>query len=53
MEELLAPKDEEPQTDAEQPHAEVLGVERSTQEESCRDGKKFTREVDRLLSDVR
>ena len=32
MEELLVPKEEEPQTDVEQPHAEVSGVETSTQE---------------------
>ena len=31
VEELLVPKEEEPQTDAEQPHVEVPGVETSTQ----------------------
>lgn len=31
MEELLGSKDEEPRTDVEQPHAEVPGVEISTQ----------------------
>ena len=53
MEELLVPKEEEPQTDVEQPHAEVPGVETSIQAESCRDGRKHTREADRLLEDVR
>ena len=37
----------------EQPHAEVPGVETSTQEESSRDGWKHTREADRLLEDAR
>jgi len=49
VEELLVPKEEEPQTNAEQPHAEASEVETSTQEESSRDGWKRTREVDRLL----
>eukprot|EP00253_Pinus_taeda_P032492 PITA_32492 len=53
VEELLVPKEEEPQTDAEQLHAEALGVETSTQEESSRDGQKRMREADRLLSDAR
>ena len=53
MEELLVPKEEEPQTDAEQPHAEVQGVEISTQAESSRDGQKHTREAGRLLEDAR
>jgi len=43
VEELLVPKEEEPQTDAEQLHAEVPGVETSTQEDSSRDGGKRTR----------
>ena len=30
VEELLVPKEEEPQTNVEQPHAEVPGVETST-----------------------
>jgi len=38
MEEFLVPKEEEPQNDVEQPHAEVPGVETSTQAESSRDG---------------
>jgi len=53
VEELLVPKVEESQTDAEQPHAEVSGVETSTQAESSREGRKRTREVDRLLLDAR
>ena len=53
MEELLVPKEEEPQTDAEQPHAEVPRVETSTQAKSSRYGWKRTREVDRLLEDAR
>ena len=53
MEELLVPKEEEPQTYVEQLHAEVPRVETSTQEESSRDGRKHTREVDRLLKDAR
>lgn len=53
MEELLVPKEEEPQTDVEQPHAKVPGVETSTQAESSRDGQKCTREAGRLLEDVR
>ena len=38
VEELLVPKEEEPQIDVEQLHAEVPGVETSTQAESSRDG---------------
>ena len=53
VEELLVPNEEEPQTAAEQPHAEVLGVETSTQVESSRDGRKRTREADKLLEDAR
>jgi len=53
MEEQLVPKEEEPQTGEEQPHAEVLGVEASTQAESSIDGWKCTREADRLLKDAR
>jgi len=34
----MVPKEEEPQTDAEQLHVEVPGVETSTQVESSRDG---------------
>ena len=49
----MVPKEEEPQTDAEQPHEEVPRVETSTQAESSRDGRKRTREVDKLLEDVR
>lgn len=52
VEELLVPKEEEPQIDAEQSHVEVPGVETSTQAESSRDGRKCTRESDRLLEDV-
>jgi len=53
MEELLVPKEEKPQTNAKQPHAEVPGVETSTQPKSSRDGWKCTREADRLLEDAR
>eukprot|EP00253_Pinus_taeda_P035537 PITA_35537 len=53
VEEPLVPKEEEPQTDVEQPHAEVPGVETSNQAESSRDGQKHTREADRLLKVVR
>ena len=49
----MVPKEEEPQTDAEQTHAEVSRVETSTQAESSRDGQKRTREVERLLEDAR
>eukprot|EP00253_Pinus_taeda_P025964 PITA_25964 len=53
VEELLVPKEEEPQIDAKQSHAEVPGVETSTQEESSRDGRKHTREAGKLLEDGR
>ena len=53
MEELLVPKEEEPQTDVEKLHAEVPGVETSIQAESSRDGWKRTREADKLLEDAR
>jgi len=53
MEELLVRKEEEPQTDVEQPHAEVTRVETSTQPESSRDGWKHRREADKLLEDAR
>jgi len=53
VDELLVPKKEESQTDVEQPHAEVPGVETSTQAESSRDGRKCTREANRLLEDAR
>ena len=43
VEELLVPKEEEPQTDVEQLHVEVIEVETSTQEETSRDGQKHTR----------
>eukprot|EP00253_Pinus_taeda_P029922 PITA_29922 len=52
-EDILAPKVEEPQIDVEQPHAEDSGVETSTQAESSREGRKHTREADRLLDDAR
>ena len=42
---------EEPQIDVEMPHAEDLGVEASTQEESSRDGRKHTREANRIFHD--
>ena len=49
----MVPKEKEPQTNVEQPHAEVPGVEASTQAESSRDGRKHTREANRLLEDAR
>ena len=52
MEELLVPKEEEPQTNVEQLHAEVPGVETYNQANSSRDGWKCTREADRVLEDV-
>ena len=52
VEEILAPK-EEPQIDVEHPHVEDPGVETSTQEESSKDGRKCTREADRLFHDER
>ena len=51
-EELLAPKVEGPQIDVEKPHAVVQRVETSTQAESSREGRKRTREADRLLDDA-
>ena len=53
MKELLAPKEEEPQTDVKHLHANVLGVEISTEAESSRDGWKCIREASRLLEDAR
>ena len=53
VEELLVPKEEEPQTDTEHPHAEVLGVVTSTQAKSSKYGWKCTREADILLEDAR
>ena len=52
-EELLVPKEEEPQTDVRQPHAEDLGVEISTHAKYSRDGWKRSREADRLMMDAR
>jgi len=37
----------------EQPHAKDMGVETSTQEVSSKDGRKNTKEADRLLHDTR
>jgi hypothetical protein len=51
-EEILAPK-EEPQDDVEQPHAEEQRVEAPTHAETSRDGRKHTREADRLMHDAR
>ena len=51
-EEILVPMDEKPHTDAEQPHAEDLGVKTSTHVESSRDGWKCSREADRLTMDA-
>jgi len=53
MEELLVPKQKEPQNDVKKLHEKVPGVETSTQAESSRDGRNCTREADRLLEDAR
>eukprot|EP00253_Pinus_taeda_P026118 PITA_26118 len=45
--------EEEPQTNAEQPHAEDPGVETSTHEESSKDRQKCSREAHRLVMDAR
>ena len=50
--ELLAPK-EEPQDDVEHPHAEEQRVEAPTHAKTYKDGRKHTREVDRLMDDAR
>ena len=47
-EEILAPK-EEPQEVVEKPQVEVERVETSTQEETSRDGRKCTREDEKLF----
>ena len=52
-EEILYPKVEEPQIDVEQAHAKYPRVETSTQVESFREGRKHTREDERLLDDAR
>ena len=52
-EDILVPKVEKPQIDVEQPHAEVPRVETSTQEESSKDGRKRTREAEKLLEGAR
>lgn len=51
-EEPFVPK-EEPQIDAEQLHAEDPGVETSTHADTSRDGRKHSREADRLMLDAR
>jgi len=51
-EEILTPKVEEPHIDMEQPHAENPRVETSTQVESFREGRKCTREAEKLLHDA-
>lgn len=52
-EEPLVPKEEEPQIDAEQLHVEDLVVETSTHVDTSRDEWKFSREVDKLMLEVR
>ena len=52
-EELVVPKDEDPQIAAEQLHAEDPGVETSTHAKTSKDGQKRSREADRLMLDVR
>jgi len=51
-EELLAPK-EEPMDDVEQPHTEEKRVEEPTHAKTSRDGRKRTKEADRLMHDSR
>ena len=51
-EEISVPKEEEPQVDAEQLHAEDPGVETCSHAESSRDGWKCSREADRLMLDA-
>ena len=46
--EVLAPK-EEPQDDVEYPHAEEQRVEVPTHVDTSKDGKKHTKEDDRLI----
>jgi len=53
VEEILVPNSEEPVIDVGNPHVEDPGVETSTQAKSSRDGRKCTREADRLLHDSR
>ena len=53
VEDILASKFKEPHIDVEQPHAKDLGVDTSTQAYSSRDGRKHTKEADRLLLDAR
>ena len=51
-EEILAPK-EENQDDVEKPHVEEKIVETPTHVKTSKDGRKHTREDDRLLHDAR
>ena len=51
-EQLLVPKEEEPQTDAVQPHSKDPGVETSTHADSSRDGLKYSSEANKLMLDV-
>jgi len=51
-EELSVPKEEEPQIDVEHSRVEDPGVETSTHAESSRDGRKRSREADRLMLDA-
>ena len=51
-EEILAPKVEKPHIDVEQPHVDDPGVDTSTQAEYSREGRKRTREADKLLDDA-
>ena len=52
VEELLAPKVEQPHIYAEKPHGEDPGVETSTQVEYSKEGRKRTREADKFLGDA-
>ena len=52
-EEHSVPKEEEPHIDGDQPHVEDLGVETFTHAETSRDGKKHSREANRLMMGAR
>ena len=48
-EEHLVPTEEEPHIDAKQLHAEDPGVDTSTYDDTSRDGRKCSREDERLM----
>eukprot|EP00253_Pinus_taeda_P004472 PITA_04472 len=51
-EELSVPNEEKPQIDVEKLHVDDPGVETSTHAKTSRDGRKRSREVDRLMLDA-